>query len=89
MQAVVLFDGKETQVHSTTTVTATLLPTNDSPPRFDRSSYTATVTTGTAVGALVPSLNMLVTDPDAVRIMSLIEECLFIYSRTREIIIKQ
>jgi len=61
-----MFNGQKTQVSNSTNITATIQDPNNSPPRFQVSTATATVTEGVGRGSLVPGLNMLVTDPDAV-----------------------
>jgi hypothetical protein len=67
VQAVVLFNGVETQVASTTTVTVSLVASTNQPPTFDQPTYSATISVGINSGSFVPSLIMIVTDPDGVR----------------------
>jgi len=51
-------------------VTALIELPNNSPPRIELSTSTATVTEGVGRGTLVPGLNMIITDEDSVSMRS-------------------
>ena len=66
LQAVVVVNGTLSQVSTITAVTASIIDIDNFPPSFQYLNYAANVTEGMPLGATVPALTIVCTDPDVV-----------------------